>query len=647
MGSLNLIASQGNGLVTDASIIASTGISDPNSFFQQMLTKPYVDQLVAIPHVYGPSVSLAQSGYNGAQLYQMLSNSLGYLNKQGYCFDGTCQKFPIILGETGFDPTNSGDLAFIASLAKYINAAGDGDDGLHAPLSGALLWCFNQNTNGNLQLLQADWATLEWDKVDWLRSIGLTPWYAPSSQSAAASTSPPTSDATTESATASTTRGAINQNPGLQMKGLFWSGFEVNETSLSGTITGEGPITLSDPDFATNVQAIYALGFDTIVVPFTFDSLEIGPKSVNTSCTTTAEQFKEAITPPNIGYALKPIPTIPYQVSGNCNDYLPESSTLDRFYFVTDYLARNGFYVVLQNLDTSLATSQPETWVTQMVYLVTGLQSMAGIVVDPLKASSLPFESASNRPGLSDLYLTVLDAIDNVAPDISGYLLEVPDQTGISPSFLQTLNSKTYASSVLFAQKTGDMLDNSVTINLNEDSFDIYINESFLTSSGWIWDSQVDVEDAVQLLDADLKSWFLPPSPNRTASYSEVVSNEPLQIAPALCEVEVNTLAIGTSNDVGAIAVIEFVVKNTADTTVFPPWRFDVVNENITGIAQSYGLTGTSVNSGMLSGRADRYWQTLWPAGSNNETLQLILNVETVPITFETMLNGDPCETIM
>ncbi len=94
---------QGNGLVTDASIIASTGISDPNPFFQEMLSKPYVDQLVAIPHVYGPSVSLAQSGYSGAQLYQMLSNSLGYLNKQGYCYNGKCQKFPVILGETGFD----------------------------------------------------------------------------------------------------------------------------------------------------------------------------------------------------------------------------------------------------------------------------------------------------------------------------------------------------------------------------------------------------------------------------------------------------------------------------------------------------------------------------------------------------------------
>ena len=633
--------------MTDASIIASTGISDPNAFFQQMLSKPYVDQLVAIPHVYGPSVSLAQSGYSGAQLYQMLSNSLGYLNKQGYCHNGICQKFPVILGETGFDPTNSGDLAFIRSLTNYINAAGDGDDGLHAPLSGAMLWCLNQNTNGNLQLLQADWATIEWDKVNWLRSIGLTPWYTPSGQSASSTSPPSQSGATTESATASTTRGTIDQNPGLQMKGLFWSGFESNETSLSGTIAGEGPIGLSDPDFATNVQAVYALGFDTIVLPFTFGGLDISVRTANTTCSITAEQFKEAITPLNITYALKVIPTIPYQVTGNCNDYLPESSTLDRFYFIVDYLVRNGFYVVLQNLDSDLATTLPETWVTQMVYLVTGLQSMAGIVIDPLKASELPFQSTSNRPGLSDLYITVLDAIDNVAPELAGFLLEVPDQTEISPSFLQTLDSKAYSGSILFARNSSNLINDSVTLDLNDDSFDYFVDKSFSSASGWIWDGQVNIDDAVRLVDVGLKPWFLPSSPNRTASYSEVISNEPLQVAPALCQVEVSTLAIGTSNDIGGIAVLEFVYKNTADTTVFPPWRFDIVNENITGIAQSYGLTGISVVSGMLSGRADRYWQTLWPAGSNNQTVQLVLNIESAPVTFETMLNGDLCDTIV
>lgn len=38
----------------------------------------------------------------------------------------------------------------------------------------------------------------------------------------------------------------------------------------------------------------------------------------------------------------------PYRlVEGTCNPWLPNSSVLDRFLFVINYLARNGFYIVV------------------------------------------------------------------------------------------------------------------------------------------------------------------------------------------------------------------------------------------------------------------------------------------------------------
>ena len=640
---------QGNGLVTDAGIIASTGISDPNLFFQQMLTKPYVDQLIAIPHVYGPSVSLAQSGFSGARLYQMLSNSMGYLNKQGYCHNGICQKFPVVLGETGFDPSNSGDRAFISSLTNYINAFGDANDSLHEPLSGAILWCLNQNTDGNLQLLETDWATLDWTKINWMRTIGLTPWYAPNNDNSSAATF--TTVSTESAGTSAATRPPITQSRGLQIRGLVWPGFDSNQTGVSGTVSGTGPVVdISDPDFATNVQAIFALGFDTIVLPFTFAGLRLPPAPANAQCLLSADQFKQALTPANITYALRSIPEIQYQVTGACNNYLPNTSAQDRFLFVVDYLAQNGFYVILQNLDSELATSQPDVWVTQLIYLLTDLSSQPGIIVSPLGAKSLDrldFESESFRPGLSDLYLTALDAINSVAPNIAGYLLELPDAIGISPSFLQSLQSKAYSESVLFAQNVSNTLANTVTLNLNQDSFEQYINESYQNSSGWIWNTLVDVENAALLQNADLRPWFSPPSPNRTATYAQTISNAPLQIAPSLCQTSIRILAEGLSDQGDSVAVVEIVVMNTADTTVFPPWSFTVVNGNITGLSQSYGLTSVSVSSGMLSGRGSRFWQTLWPAASNNRTLQLVLNVAEIPTTFETMLNGNVCETDM
>ena len=49
----------GDGLCTDEAIISQLGISNPNSFFQSLVQRPYVNQVVAAPHVYPPSISMA------------------------------------------------------------------------------------------------------------------------------------------------------------------------------------------------------------------------------------------------------------------------------------------------------------------------------------------------------------------------------------------------------------------------------------------------------------------------------------------------------------------------------------------------------------------------------------------------------------
>lgn len=73
------VSNWGDGLVTDPTVIANTGISDPNGFFQTLLTKPYLDRMVAAPHLYGPSVTGAATGYTGSTFYNRLDVSLGHL----------------------------------------------------------------------------------------------------------------------------------------------------------------------------------------------------------------------------------------------------------------------------------------------------------------------------------------------------------------------------------------------------------------------------------------------------------------------------------------------------------------------------------------------------------------------------------------
>ena len=60
----------GDGFITERSKIAATGMSDPNPFFLQLITKPYVYNVVISPHYYPPSISQSTAGYTGAALYQ-------------------------------------------------------------------------------------------------------------------------------------------------------------------------------------------------------------------------------------------------------------------------------------------------------------------------------------------------------------------------------------------------------------------------------------------------------------------------------------------------------------------------------------------------------------------------------------------------
>lgn len=50
---------------------------------QALLTKPYAEQVVICPHVYGPAVTHSPLGATGQGLFQRLSASFGYLTQQG------------------------------------------------------------------------------------------------------------------------------------------------------------------------------------------------------------------------------------------------------------------------------------------------------------------------------------------------------------------------------------------------------------------------------------------------------------------------------------------------------------------------------------------------------------------------------------
>lgn len=58
-GQYNLAKNWGDGIASDSGLISSLGLSDTNPFFRTLLNKPYLNQVVAAPHIYPPSISKA------------------------------------------------------------------------------------------------------------------------------------------------------------------------------------------------------------------------------------------------------------------------------------------------------------------------------------------------------------------------------------------------------------------------------------------------------------------------------------------------------------------------------------------------------------------------------------------------------------
>lgn len=177
-GQGDIDANWGDGFATEPMLISEHQLSDPTPFFEALLEKPYVDQVVISPHVYPPSVTHAAENYTGEGLYKRLSDSFGYLTRQGFC-RGTCKTFPVAVGEFGSRFTESDDLDSMQDIAKYFNNSDDAADGRHKPIKHWFYWCWNPNSGDTGGLVEDDWKSIIWDKIDYLSTIGLTPWYQP------------------------------------------------------------------------------------------------------------------------------------------------------------------------------------------------------------------------------------------------------------------------------------------------------------------------------------------------------------------------------------------------------------------------------------------------------------------------------------
>ncbi|KAL0040077.1 hypothetical protein WJX79_005360 [Trebouxia sp. C0005] len=190
-GQSGIGANWGDGFATDARLIRDHGLSDPNTFFQALMTKPYAHQVVICPHVYGPAVTHSSQGATGQGLFQRLLASFGHLTQQGFQSPQGQMVFPVAVGEFGSKFEESQDIQAMQDLASYLGNVGAGADGQHAPIPHWFYWSWNANSGDTGGIVADDWTSIHWKKIDYLISCGLRPWYLDNTNPGASPSSAP------------------------------------------------------------------------------------------------------------------------------------------------------------------------------------------------------------------------------------------------------------------------------------------------------------------------------------------------------------------------------------------------------------------------------------------------------------------------
>ena len=84
----------------------------------------------------------------------------------------------------------------------------------------------------------------------------------------------------------------------------------------------------------------------------------------------------------------------------------------------------------------------------------------------------------------------------------------------------------------------------------------------------------------------------------------------------------------GSSDDRDYVAFLQLTLANSAtNAPIAVPYTLTVNNTNYIGVTQSSGmnLTDSTAQSGLITGNVGDYWNTLWPAATNNVTVSMVL----------------------
>ena len=216
----------------------------------------------------------------------------------------------------------------------------------------------------------------------------------------------------------------------VELRGFNYFGFNNGQTMTDGLWSSD-PLT---GDFATVAWRQKLLGFNAVRLPFSFNDLRLPPRDFRYSnCEMPSPQRVAAsVTPPGSSPMGNPpqLKYAPKSANSVCNEYLPMTSTRDRFLWVVQFYARNGFYVLIDNhlLEDQTALEDPDLWVQEWVSLLKDLMALPK-VKDRLMVDLLnePDIYGVGWDKLKDLYISAMDAIEKEVGDVL-YFVEGTNQ---------------------------------------------------------------------------------------------------------------------------------------------------------------------------------------------------------------------------
>ncbi|KAK9787370.1 hypothetical protein WJX73_004527 [Symbiochloris irregularis] len=224
----------------------------------------------------------------------------------------------------------------------------------------------------------------------------------------------------------------MDGNP-VTLKCVNYFGFNNGQTMFDGLYAGSTDLS---KDYGDVIYRIQLLGFNCLRIPFSFtDLFTLQPTNFEGACqATTTQELKENLTPPGVTVPdTVPLPAQIYPTGnapGNCNQNLLNTSVYQRFLQVLQFLARNNFYMLIDDHSEDNTWQDQTTWENQYAQLLTDIAmdepTAQRVIVDILNE---PDHAKLVWSQLGPMYLGVMQAIHAVSPNTL-FMVEGTGQTG-------------------------------------------------------------------------------------------------------------------------------------------------------------------------------------------------------------------------